>query len=199
MPSSPPRHAAARRSRSSRADGKPRARSSRTAARTRRHPPRWRIQRADCLEALPKLPADSVDAIVTDPPYGLEFMGQEWDRLGDVGRAPHAGFPEDPGFKGFRLASYSASANVKCQRCGRWRRAAPKQSCKCGLDAVWPNVRAVEGRRIQEWRAARPEARRSPARLRRDTGSPARSRTLASRSATACAGSTDKGSPSPSL
>jgi DNA modification methylase len=27
------------------------------------------------------MPAESVDAIVTDPPYGLEFMGREWDRL----------------------------------------------------------------------------------------------------------------------
>ena len=26
---------------------------------------------------------NSVDAIVTDPPYGLEFMGKEWDRLWD--------------------------------------------------------------------------------------------------------------------
>jgi site-specific DNA-methyltransferase (adenine-specific) len=28
--------------------------------------------------ALP-LPSGSVDAIVCDPPYGLEFMGREWD------------------------------------------------------------------------------------------------------------------------
>lgn len=28
------------------------------------------------------LPDCSVDAVVTDPPYGLEFMGKEWDRLG---------------------------------------------------------------------------------------------------------------------
>jgi site-specific DNA-methyltransferase (adenine-specific) len=28
------------------------------------------------------LEADSVDAIVTDPPYGLEFMGKEWDGFG---------------------------------------------------------------------------------------------------------------------
>ena len=28
---------------------------------------------------------DSVDAIVTDPPYGLEFMGKEWDRPWAVG------------------------------------------------------------------------------------------------------------------
>jgi site-specific DNA-methyltransferase (adenine-specific) len=28
------------------------------------------------------MPENSVDAIVCDPPYGLEFMGKEWDRLG---------------------------------------------------------------------------------------------------------------------
>lgn len=33
----------------------------------------------DCIEELKKLPDNSVDAIITDPPYGLEFMGKEWD------------------------------------------------------------------------------------------------------------------------
>ena len=33
----------------------------------------------DCLEILPTLEADSIDAVVTDPPYGLSFMGKEWD------------------------------------------------------------------------------------------------------------------------
>jgi DNA modification methylase len=33
----------------------------------------------DCLELLPTLEAGSVDAIVTDPPYGLEFMAKAWD------------------------------------------------------------------------------------------------------------------------
>jgi DNA modification methylase len=36
----------------------------------------------DCLDVLPTLPAGSVDAVVTDPPYGLEFMGKEWDAIG---------------------------------------------------------------------------------------------------------------------
>jgi site-specific DNA-methyltransferase (adenine-specific) len=35
----------------------------------------------DCLALLPTLAEGSVDAVVTDPPYGLEFMGKEWDRL----------------------------------------------------------------------------------------------------------------------
>jgi len=38
------------------------------------------VQHADCLELLPGLEAESVDACVTDPPYGLEFMGKDWDR-----------------------------------------------------------------------------------------------------------------------
>lgn len=33
----------------------------------------------DCLVVLPTIATASVDSIVTDPPYGLEFMGKEWD------------------------------------------------------------------------------------------------------------------------
>lgn len=33
----------------------------------------------DCLKVLPTLEADSVDALVTDPPAGIGFMGKEWD------------------------------------------------------------------------------------------------------------------------
>jgi len=33
----------------------------------------------DCLTSLHKIPSDSVDSIVTDPPYGLNFMGKKWD------------------------------------------------------------------------------------------------------------------------
>jgi len=33
----------------------------------------------DCLDVLRTLPDCSVDAVVTDPPYGLAFMGKKWD------------------------------------------------------------------------------------------------------------------------
>jgi DNA modification methylase len=33
----------------------------------------------DCLEVLRTLPDNSVHAVVTDPPYGLSFMGKRWD------------------------------------------------------------------------------------------------------------------------
>lgn len=37
----------------------------------------------DCLETLKSLEANSLDALVTDPPAGISFMGKEWD--GDKG------------------------------------------------------------------------------------------------------------------
>jgi len=37
------------------------------------------LRLGDCIEILKTLEDNSVDSIVTDPPYGLEFMGKEWD------------------------------------------------------------------------------------------------------------------------
>lgn len=34
----------------------------------------------DCIEELRKIKTASVDAIITDPPAGISFMGKEWDR-----------------------------------------------------------------------------------------------------------------------
>ena len=36
----------------------------------------------DCIDVMSRMPEASVDAIVTDPPYGLEFMGKNWDGFG---------------------------------------------------------------------------------------------------------------------
>lgn len=33
----------------------------------------------DCLEKLKEIESNYIDAIVTDPPYGLSFMGKKWD------------------------------------------------------------------------------------------------------------------------
>jgi len=35
----------------------------------------------DCLETLKRIPDNFVDSIITDPPYGLEFMGRAWDKI----------------------------------------------------------------------------------------------------------------------
>ena len=36
----------------------------------------------DCIEQIKQLPDNSIDAIVTDPPYELGFMGKQWDSSG---------------------------------------------------------------------------------------------------------------------
>ena len=46
------------------------------------HPtPQHVVIPGDCLDILRSLGPASVDAIVTDPPYGLGFMGKAWDAL----------------------------------------------------------------------------------------------------------------------
>jgi site-specific DNA-methyltransferase (adenine-specific) len=37
---------------------------------------------ADCIKAMKAMPDNSVDSIVTDPPYELGFMGKSWDASG---------------------------------------------------------------------------------------------------------------------
>lgn len=40
---------------------------------------RFEIIKSDALVALREMASCSIDAVVTDPPYGLRFMGQRWD------------------------------------------------------------------------------------------------------------------------
>lgn len=37
------------------------------------------IIQGDCLEEMKKMEVNSIDTIITDPPYGLSFMGKKWD------------------------------------------------------------------------------------------------------------------------
>jgi len=44
------------------------------------------IHNSDCLEVMKQMPDNNIDCIITDPPYGLKFMGKDWDRaIPDVG------------------------------------------------------------------------------------------------------------------
>ena len=40
---------------------------------------RYKITQGDVLAVLKTLPADYFDACLSDPPYGISFMGKEWD------------------------------------------------------------------------------------------------------------------------
>jgi hypothetical protein len=39
----------------------------------------WNILNGDCLDVMRNMDPNSIDCIVTDPPYGLHFMGKDWD------------------------------------------------------------------------------------------------------------------------
>ncbi len=39
----------------------------------------WSLLEGDCVEVLASIEAGSADAIVTDPPYGIDFQGEDWD------------------------------------------------------------------------------------------------------------------------
>jgi len=38
-----------------------------------------KIYKGTCLEVMKKMPDNCIDSIITDPPYGLKFMGKKWD------------------------------------------------------------------------------------------------------------------------
>jgi len=46
-----------------------------------------KLLNGDCLEQLKTLEDNSVDSIVTDPPYGISFMNKKWDY--DVPQVEH--------------------------------------------------------------------------------------------------------------
>ena len=40
---------------------------------------RHTLLQGDCLDRMKEMPDNSVNSVVTDPPYGLSFMGKKWD------------------------------------------------------------------------------------------------------------------------
>ncbi len=46
---------------------------------------RWRLAEADSLSLMAVLPENSINAVVTDPPYGIAFHGESWDGAGKAG------------------------------------------------------------------------------------------------------------------
>jgi DNA modification methylase len=88
-----------------------------------------RIVHGDCLDIMATLPEASIDAIVTDPPYGLQFMGKEWDKLWRNDTAADAAYVERTAgeltSRARKLPDYSASNPRQMQEWHEaWARAA---------------------------------------------------------------------------
>jgi DNA modification methylase len=45
-------------------------------------PQPWTLMHGDCRDRLAELADNSIDSVVTDPPYELGFMGKQWDNAG---------------------------------------------------------------------------------------------------------------------
>jgi len=94
------------------------------------------VWHGDCLDVLAGMADCSVDAVVTDPPYGLEFMGREWDsfktynggnpNMKPQGATIHA--TEEGEWQPGR-AHGIRQKNPRCRRCGKLLRG--NGSCKC--------------------------------------------------------------------
>ncbi len=112
----------------------------------------------DCVEVMGTMADASVDAVVCDPPYGLEFMGKQWDRLDGDGWRDGGGFSK-PGLGDRPTAwtSYGAgdTANATCATCGGRMRGAKKCSCAEPDWRVKGEARGdpqrAQGQRMQEW------------------------------------------------
>ena len=50
---------------------------------------------ADCLDAMKRMPDNSIDAIVTDPPYGISFMSKGFDTFKKEGMTDNQAFQAD--------------------------------------------------------------------------------------------------------
>lgn len=96
----------------------------------------------DCLKVLPTLSACSADSVVTDPPYGLEFMGKEWDRLGG-GRTSKPGI----GDRKTEWVNSQGWNRFRCAKCGHLPHGG--SPCQCAT----PDIRISDDRwqRMQEW------------------------------------------------
>lgn len=94
----------------------------------------------DAAELMRGLPDASIHAIVTDPPYGLEFMGEEWDSFKPSTASPKwssgAGF-SSPGigqrqtpWPSHYSTSFFGTANPTCDVCGGRLRGSKKCICE---------------------------------------------------------------------
>ena len=127
------------------------------------------IYHGDCRDIIATLPDNSIDAVVTDPPYGIEFMGKQWDAFAPevsastAGRTGRTTARNDGGMHAHSLLSGSTlptygGARAKTLRCtGCGKRDQFRNAHACTPDARWLseviNPHSAPGNMIgfQEW------------------------------------------------
>jgi hypothetical protein len=109
----------------------------------------------DCIDVMATLPPGSVDAVVCDPPYGLEFMGKDWDSFKRIpsGGAGINGTGYTDGGNRLNRPSFTGSPNPGCRNCGGFQRGTEGSTVRpCRCDAPdFPNVRRAQMHAFQAW------------------------------------------------
>jgi site-specific DNA-methyltransferase (adenine-specific) len=107
----------------------------------------WLYQ-GDCVEVLRQWPENSVDAVVCDPPYGLEFMGKEWDTFTGAGMTK-------PGIGDRQTAwpSFTGTNKTRCANC-KMLVGQGGSACKCAdpkpYNAALPRLHGFQSW-CEEW------------------------------------------------
>lgn len=123
--------------------------------------PTIEIRQGDSFDVLKAIPDGTLEAVVTDPPYGLSFMSREWDDPTKLWKTGAGMSKPGIGDRSTEWVSHGASnpfggANPTCQECGG--RLWGKNQCECE-DPVWivdgerePGKKHIEQMcRMQKW------------------------------------------------
>ena len=108
----------------------------------------------DCIEVMAALDPESVDAVVCDSPYGLEFMGKDWDSF-----SPHALVTRTGWDRASSGASVTKSGFSKLGKNGTPAYGGGRSSyecCRCGRRDAFRNPSTCSDERGHDWRAINP-------------------------------------------
>lgn len=94
------------------------------------------LRHGDSFVILATIPDGTLAALISDPPYGLEFMGKSWDKLWETGAGmsqPGIGDRAIP-WPSFGNLTQFGGANPTCRECGGRLRG--ENTCECE-EPVW--------------------------------------------------------------
>jgi len=107
------------------------------------------LRHGDCVDVLAGMGENSIGAIVSDPPYGLEFMGAAWDAPWQGKAAPEFNTIKQGTLGGFSsLPNHSRVNNTRCVQCGRWRFSGTPCTCP---NPQFPNARLQAMQLFEHW------------------------------------------------
>ena len=78
-----------------------------------------KIINGDSLEELQKIKENTIDAVITDPPYGIAFLGKDWDSFRGT-KVARSQVVKNLG-TGMRMTTHTENVNYQ-QWCERWGR-----------------------------------------------------------------------------